>query len=386
MSVYKPKNSPYFQYDFQVGGQRFYGSTGKTNRREATEAERLKRQSAKAALKAAQAAKGGPLTINEATARYWAEVGQHHANADTTFTDLARLVKYLGPTKLMSDITDNDITELVRWRRAQRRWGKDADAEGNPMPFVSPATVNRSTTLVLKKVFTRAKKWRYSFPDEPVWRDHWLDEPKERVRELKRSESAALELATRSDYASVLEFAHATGLRLNECLLKWSAVDWDTGWISTLGKGSKTVRTALTPTVRAILEPLRGHDPDWVFTYQASRTVRKSKTVSARTRGQRYPITYEGLKSQWKRIRTTAGVENFRFHDFRHDVGTKLLRMTGNLKTVQKALNHADIKTTTRYAHVLDEEVAADMERLAKMQKRDTKSRKKSRTASKGGK
>ena len=63
----------------------------------------------------------------------------------------------------------------------------------------------------------------------------------------------------------------------------------------------------------------------------------------------------------------------FRFHDFRHDFGTKLLRATGNLKLVQKALNHANLKTTSRYAHVLDGEVAAAMERLAE-------SRKKSRT------
>ena len=31
-----------------------------------------------------------------------------------------------------------------------------------------------------------------------------------------------------------------------------------------------------------------------------------------------------------------------------------------------KALNHADIKTTARYAHVLDEEVAEGIERIAK--------------------
>ncbi len=74
-------------------------------------------------------------------------------------------------------------------------------------------------------------------------------------------------------------------------------------------------------------------------------------------------------------MRDRAGVTGFRFHDFRHDLGTKLLRKTGNLKLVQKALNHADIKTTTRYAHVLDDEVATA---LADVQ-RDQKSRDKSR-------
>ena len=46
---------------------------------------------------------------------------------------------------------------------------------------------------------------------------------------------------------------------------------------------------------------------------------------------------------------------------------TKLLRETGNLKLVQRALNHADLKTTTRYAHVLDDEVAEALERVAEL-------------------
>jgi hypothetical protein len=73
-------------------------------------------------------------------------------------------------------------------------------------------------------------------------------------------------------------------------------------------------------------------------------------------------------------MRAEAGVKDFRFHDYRHDFGTKLLRETGNLKLVQKALNHRDIKSTLRYAHVLDADVASAVEAVAK-------SRKKSQTA-----
>jgi hypothetical protein len=53
-------------------------------------------------------------------------------------------------------------------------------------------------------------------------------------------------------------------------------------------------------------------------------------------------------------------------NDKSDDVGTKVLRDTGNLKLVQRALNHADMKTTTRYAHILDEEVAAALEQVQK--------------------
>jgi site-specific recombinase XerD len=66
-------------------------------------------------------------------------------------------------------------------------------------------------------------------------------------------------------------------------------------------------------------------------------------------------------------------VTDFRFHDFRHDFATKLLRETRNLKLVQRALNHADIKTTTKYAHVLDDEVAAGLDAMQKSRRKSRK-------------
>lgn len=67
---------------------------------------------------------------------------------------------------------------------------------------------------------------------------------------------------------------------------------------------------------------------------------------------------------------------SFRFHDFRHDFATKALRETGNLKLVQRMLNHSDIRHTLRYAHVLDSEVAEGFERVAKYRtKRHTRLR-----------
>lgn len=168
----------------------------------------------------------------------------------------------------------------------------------------------------------------------------------------------------REDYAPFFAFARASGLRLRECLLKWSEVDWGAKKIRKPGKGGRMVGTDITPTVREILWPLRGHDPVHVFTYVAKTTR------NGRVRGRRYPITYNGVCSRWQRLRKQAGVTGFRFHDFRHDLATKALRETGNLKVVQRMLNHSDIKTTTRYAHVADEEVADALERVAQSRAR----------------
>jgi integrase len=129
--------------------------------------------------------------------------------------------------------------------------------------------------------------------------------------------------------------------------------------------------------MRAILMAEMANPTEFVFTYAAAR-ARKGENGWAR--GERNPITTSGLKSLWKSSRRKkkgdALPENLTFHDLRHDFATKLLRETKNLKLVQKALHHSKIETTTRYAHVFDEEVAAGMEAAAK-------SRKKSRKASK---
>src|SRR4030088_1976071 len=111
-----------------------------------------------------------------------------------------------------------------------------------------------------------------------------------------------------------------------------------------------------------------------------SQAVALRRTYGPRTRrnqklikGKRYPITYSGLKSAWKRLRAVAGVSDFRFHDFRHDFATKLLRETRNLKLVQKALNHADIKTTTKYAHVVDDDLVAGLDAMQKSRRKSRK-------------
>ncbi|MDG2571043.1 tyrosine-type recombinase/integrase, partial [Vibrio parahaemolyticus] len=65
-----------------------------------------------------------------------------------------------------------------------------------------------------------------------------------------------------------------------------------------------------------------------------------------------------------------TGVTDFRFHDNRHTAATRLLRSSGNLKLVQKLLRHEDIATTTKYAHVTDEDLRLAMETAAESQEK----------------
>jgi integrase len=382
MSIFKRKGQATYSYDFQLDGRRYTRNTGCENRREAEKIEAAAKKAAEAEIAAEAAAGGGPLTMMMATGRYWLEIGQHHKNADTTLADLRRLQDFFGDARRLDTITDDDVAQLVAWRRAQtvrgRRTIADPSAEGKrkPAPLVSPATVNRSTIEPLQKLFNRARLvWKRQFPAEPTWRLHLLAEPRERVREVTAAEEDVLEQAIRPDYLPLAAFARASGLRLAECLLRKDQVDLIAGVVRTTGKGGKPIVQPITSEMRAILMAEMANPTDFVFTFAAARAKRaKAKGEKSYAKGERLPITLSGLKTMWRRARGRRdGLSlpaDLRFHDLRHDFATKLLRETRNLKLVQKALHHSKVETTTRYAHVLDEEVAAGMEAASKSRKK----------------
>lgn len=363
MSLRKIDKSPFWQFEIEINidghRHRFGGSTKCTQRRDAEKVEADIKATRTAELKAARTAEA-TLPIGEVIKRYWEEVGRHHAGAGNAQRDLIRLGEYFGVERSLHTITDRDVTNLVGWRREQRV-RRDPKARLKDCPLISAATVNRSTTEVLKKLFTRAKQnWGMRFAHEPVWKNHWLKEPKERVRELHPDEADKIAEVMRDDYAPFFAFVHATGMRwaVEAMTLRWSQVNWGTRQIVRKGKGGEDVVVPITTQVREILWPLQGHHPEFVFTYVAQRTRPTEELVE----GKRYPLTKNGVKTRWRRMRKQTGIVGFRLHDFRHDFGTKLLRETGNLKLVSRALNHASVATTAKYAHVADEDVAAALE------------------------
>jgi integrase len=292
MSIYKSGKSPYWQFDFEFGGHRFFGSTKRTNRREAEAVERTEREKAEQYVKQARAA-ATSLRLDDVAGRYWQEVGQHHAGARNTERQLGYLVDFFGRDKLVTNISDDDVAKLVAWRRGHRNRTGD---------LISPFTVNDATQQ-LREVLDRAKLWGVRFDHEPHWKRHWLKEPQERVRELVGDEAERLEAATRDDYTPFFAFARASGLRLKECcMLTWAEVDWGGRQIRKPGKGGKMVTVPITNTIRDILWPLQGHHPDAVFTYVAVREI--DKTIRGKhyrfVAGERYPITYSGVSTAWR--------------------------------------------------------------------------------------
>jgi integrase len=334
MSVYKPKNSPYWHYDFQVGGIRFYGSTGTKNKRAAQRREEeVRRQKA-------EGRKREHMTLNAAFGKYYEEVARHHATASQADYWMENLLKGLG-NKNMHEVTDADIATYVARRRG----------------FVSNASVNRETQL-LRRVYRQADlNWKVDIGEMPNWGRHLLIEPQGRVRELSASEEGRLFAELREDFHPLVRFALMTGARLSNCIrLTWSEVDYDAMEVRFRQKGGTMHTVPMTHSMQVLLANERGNHPIYVFTYLCARTL------YTRQKGKRYPFSMTGWRKVWKRTLENAQIVDFRFHDLRHTAATRMMRATGNLRLVQELLGHTDIHTTTRYAHVTKDDVRKAME------------------------
>ena len=391
MSVYKPKNSKHYLFDFQRGGHRFYGSTHETERRLAEAVEKQEVRKAEAQVKRNRRERGGGMTFNVAAMRYWQEQGQHTATARETERNLERLVDWIGAATSVQDITDDTLALMVARRRGEAKVNaarkKRKGRALAPLGKVSNGQVNRSVTQLLRRVLTRARKvWKIALPDEPDWASHVLPEPKERVRELRHEEEDRLEEVERAEYRAPRVFGLITGVRRREITsLTWPQVDFSAEVIRVIGKGDEPHQIPITPELHALLWPLRDHHETAVFTYLCQRTRICARSKRQFVKGRRYPITYHGFCTHMRRGLTKAGIVDFRIHDLRHTSATRTLRATKNLKLVQKLLNHSAVSVTEKYAHAdLDDLREAMIETTTDDAARRTKSRGKSRRTAGG--
>lgn len=148
---------------------------------------------------------------------------------------------------------------------------------------------------------------------------------------------------------AMLELMYATGLRASELInLKMNDINWQVGFLSTMGKGGKgriipIGRCAYDCLSRYVEESrpglIKGRQNDMLFLNRSGQG-----------------LTRQGFWKIVKKYALMAGLgKKVHPHTFRHSFATHLLEGGADLRSVQMMLGHADISTTQIYTHVTRE-------------------------------
>jgi site-specific recombinase XerD len=70
------------------------------------------------------------------------------------------------------------------------------------------------------------------------------------------------------------------------------------------------------------------------------------------------------ISKSFSKARQKANIDNFRFHDLRHDFCSRLVQRGVDLYAVAALAGHKDIKMTQRYAHLSPERLRSAVETL----------------------
>ena len=146
-------------------------------------------------------------------------------------------------------------------------------------------------------------------------------------------------------YKMIFELIFGCGLRITECLhLDVNQVNFDTGFLTVLGKGNKE---RLVPIPKFTLKCLK----TYFNSLRATNTNFKNSKLFINEKGNCF--SREKLESMLKLYCNQAGIKkHVTPHKLRHSYATILLENGCDLRSIQELLGHSDISTVQIYTHV----------------------------------
>jgi integrase len=160
--------------------------------------------------------------------------------------------------------------------------------------------------------------------------------------------------------AEIVRVAAYAGLRQGELLaLRWRDVDF-AGSALTVARALSAGRESSTKSGRVRRVPLADQAAaalDRVS--QREHYVKPEDLVFCNSFGR--PLDSSALRRRYARAQTAAGVRTLRFHDLRHTFGSLLAMRGVDVVTIQKAMGHSELSTTSRYLHARPASEQADV-------------------------
>jgi integrase len=219
----------------------------------------------------------------------------------------------------------------------------------------APGTVNRLLVL-LRYGFSLALRWKVAgVESNPVKEVKNLRNDNKIERFLTNEQMVSLMAAVRGSESEMLQhivlFLLYTGGRKREVLdAVWADVDWERkSWRIPKTKSGKIRHIPLSVGALQLLGTLRDQSAPVGEVGHAIRAEWARRPIFANPKT---GLPFVSFFYSWDAARKRAGLPDLRVHDLRHSFASFLVNAGRSLYEVQELLGHADIRTTSRYAHL----------------------------------
>jgi integrase len=275
-----------------------------------------------------------------------------------------------GTVKIRKLLVKNHINPHVGGRRIAELTRKDIEDLHHAVSAKFPVSANRAVST-LSAILSTAVRWGMLERNPALGVHRNAEEGRERylTPEEIKALSAALDESPAQDSADVVRLLLLTGARVGEVLaMRWEQLDLKAGvWTKPAAttKQNKTHRVPLSAPAVAVLERRQK---------AAEKTRRANPSTLNRAAQKDNPWVFPGdgkeghmtsVRVFWVSMCKKAKIKGARIHDLRHTFASLLVSAGESLPIVGALLGHTQAKTTSRYAHLLDDSLRAATDRVA---------------------
>jgi len=205
---------------------------------------------------------------------------------------------------------------------------------------VKPSTVVKELSFI-RRVFSLCKREWQLCKQSPFEVFKMPQVNDQRVRFLKPGEFEKLITSCPSWLKPIAILSLFTGMRRsNVVLLQWHQIDFT----------SQVIHIDYTKNGQRLTIPLSNAAYALLCEMKRSKVVHLGCPYVFHDNGISYNLNRVSMA--FKRASRRAGIEDFRFHDQRHDVASRLVQNGHSLYVVQTLLGQKDGRMTQRYAHL----------------------------------
>jgi integrase len=269
---------------------------------------------------------GNTTTVGQLVSRYIVEVTPTKKGADQERFHF----KAIQDSPLVKYTVSTLSTEAVRNWRNER------------VKHRAPSTVNRELNMLHHVIEYARKEWGISGGPNPVSDVQRPKNPPARDRRFREGEYGALLLASdesRGGYLrDIIILAVETAMRQAELVgLEWVRVDFNRKMIRLRDGETKNGEGRGIPLSTRAIEVLKRRLP--------GEDDAPQKLV--------FPdLTTEAVKRAFIRAADRAKLEDFHFHDLRHEATSRLFEAGFNIMEVASITGHKDLRMLKRYTHL----------------------------------